>query len=110
LLATFAGLLVAFRAIFLIEAMDDTVRGPDDVTSQHGLPVHAVITRHEPKDGMPISAGEPHSPIVEAFRSLRTNIQFASVDKPLHTLLMVLFLTESRGAWISWLPTARLTR
>jgi non-specific protein-tyrosine kinase len=38
--------------------------------------------------GKPYVADQPRSPVAEAFRSLRTNIQFAGVDRPLHTLLI----------------------
>src|ERR671933_26 len=31
---------------------------------------------------------DPHSPAAEAYRSLRTNIQFSSLDKPLRTILV----------------------
>jgi non-specific protein-tyrosine kinase len=31
---------------------------------------------------------DPRSPAAEAYRTLRTNIQFSSLDKPLHTLLV----------------------
>lgn len=34
-----------------------------------------------------VTLREPSSPAAEAYRTLRTNIQFASLDKPLHTLL-----------------------
>ena len=35
-----------------------------------------------------ISLREPQSQVAEAYRTLRTNIQFSSLDKPLHTLLV----------------------
>lgn len=35
-----------------------------------------------------ITFTDPHSPIAEAFRTLRTNIQFAGVDKPIKTMLI----------------------
>lgn len=35
-----------------------------------------------------ITVANPRSPIAEAYRTLRTNIQFSSLDKPLHTLLV----------------------
>lgn len=35
-----------------------------------------------------VSYTDPHSPVAEAYRSLRTNIQFASLDKPAKTLLI----------------------
>jgi len=35
-----------------------------------------------------VTITDPRSPISEAFRALRTNLQFASVDRDLHTLLI----------------------
>lgn len=35
-----------------------------------------------------ITLTEPHSPAAEAYQSLRTNIEFAGLDRPLHTLLV----------------------
>lgn len=35
-----------------------------------------------------ITLREPASPAAEAYRTLRTNIQFSSLDRPLHTLLV----------------------
>src|SRR5688500_19513462 len=34
-----------------------------------------------------IAIREPRSPAAEAYRTLRTNIQFSSLDKPLRTIL-----------------------
>src|SRR3970282_2235624 len=34
-----------------------------------------------------ITFSNPRSPVAEAYRQLRTNIQFSSLDRPLHTLL-----------------------
>jgi non-specific protein-tyrosine kinase len=47
-----------------------------------------LIARHAPEEGSPVALAEPRSQVAEAFRSLRTNIQFASVDHPLRTLLV----------------------
>lgn len=35
-----------------------------------------------------IALRDPRSPAAEAYRTLRTNIQFSSLDKPIHTLLV----------------------
>jgi capsular exopolysaccharide synthesis family protein len=35
-----------------------------------------------------ITLADPRSPVSEAYRTLRTNIQFSSLDKPLHTILV----------------------
>jgi non-specific protein-tyrosine kinase len=82
------GVLLAAGAFLLIEALDDTLKGPDQVSDQLGLPVLGLIARHAPEEGSPVALAEPRSQVAEAFRSLRTNIQFASVDRPLHTLLI----------------------
>ena len=37
---------------------------------------------------MLVTVSQPRSPVSEAYRTLRTNLQFASLDKPLHTLLV----------------------
>ncbi|HEX7974700.1 MAG TPA: polysaccharide biosynthesis tyrosine autokinase [Anaerolineales bacterium] len=88
-LAAAVGLLLAMGLIFLIEALDDTLRDPDDVARYLGVPVLGLIAAHDTnKYSQPISSAQPRSPVSEAFRSLRTNIQFASVDRPIHTLLV----------------------
>ncbi|MCL4534076.1 MAG: CpsD/CapB family tyrosine-protein kinase [Bacteroidetes bacterium] len=35
-----------------------------------------------------ITIADPRSPVSEAYRTLRTNIQFSSLDRPLHTILV----------------------
>src|SRR4029450_1708874 len=35
-----------------------------------------------------IALRDPRAPASEAYRTLRTNIQFSSLDRPLHTLLV----------------------
>ncbi len=35
-----------------------------------------------------ITISDPRSPVAEAYRSLRTNLEFSSLDRPLHTLLI----------------------
>ena len=40
-----------------------------------------------PEHSTLIALRDPRSPAAEAYRTLRTNIQFSSLDKPLHTLL-----------------------
>jgi succinoglycan biosynthesis transport protein ExoP len=92
LLGAVAGLLLAMGIIFLIEYLDDRVRSPEQIDKVLKLPVVGLIARMAPgsvKDRADlIAVREPRSPIVEAFRSLRTNIQFAGVDQPIRTLLV----------------------
>jgi non-specific protein-tyrosine kinase len=81
------GLLLGVGVVFLIDVLDDTL-SPEDVSRQLNLPVLGVIARHQIENGSPVVKYQPRSPVSEAFRSLRTNIQFASVDIPLRTLLI----------------------
>jgi non-specific protein-tyrosine kinase len=92
LLGAVVGLLLATGIIFLIEYLDDRVRSPEQIDKVLKLPVVGLIARM-PSTNLKSRAGliavrEPRSPVVEAFRSLRTNIQFAGVDQPIRTLLV----------------------
>jgi non-specific protein-tyrosine kinase len=85
--ASLISLALAIGGIFLHETLDDSL-SPDMVSRQFGLPILGVIARHATDGASMVVKTQPRSPVSEAFRSLRTNIQFASVDKPVHTLLV----------------------
>ena len=82
------GLMVAAGIVFLIEALDDTIKSPEDITRQLGVPILGIIATHESETEGPVTANQPRTPVAEAFRALRTNIQYASVDRPLNTILV----------------------
>ena len=88
LLAAIVGLMLAVGVIFAIEFLDDTIRDPETITSMTGLPVLATISRHEQTNNEPITQSHPRSPVSESFRSLRTNVKYASVDKPIRRLII----------------------
>jgi non-specific protein-tyrosine kinase len=85
------GLALALAGAFLIEYLDDTVRTGEEVSRLTGLPLMASIARMD-GDGAQserlITVQDPLSPISEAYRVLRTGVRFASVDKPLRTLMV----------------------
>jgi len=90
-LATAVGLMLAAGIVFLIEYLDDTLKTPEDVERALGLPVLGFVAEMQYKKN---SAEEvyvtrqPRSPVSEAFRSLRTNLEFAAVQKPIRTMLV----------------------
>jgi len=88
LLAAIVGLMLAVGVIFAIEFLDDTIRDPETITSMTGLPVLATISRHNQTNYEPITQSHPRSPVSESFRSLRTNVKYASVDKPVRRLII----------------------
>ena len=77
-------------AAFLIEYLDDTVKTADDIERVSGLSTLGAIARLKDTGGSRqlIAWLQARSPESEAYRTLRTNIQFSSVDKPVKTLLV----------------------
>lgn len=92
-LAAAVGLLLALGLAFLLDHLDDTVKSPDDVSELAAVPTLGVISqmRFDKKSGNKhtlATVTAPRSPVAEAFRGLRTNLEFASVDEPLRSLLV----------------------
>jgi hypothetical protein len=84
------GFGVAAAAAYLLDYLDDTVKTPQDVEGVSGLPTLAGIARMKSENGSYelITSKHPRSPISEAYRVLRTGIQFSDVDK-LHKTLLI---------------------
>lgn len=87
-LAVLAGMLMAAGIVFAGDTLDDTIKRPDEIRRKFDLPILAMIGWHEVPKDKPIALAEPRSPTAEAFRSLRTNITYATVDKPLRRILV----------------------
>lgn len=90
LMAAAIGLSLAVGGALLIEFLDDTLKTADDVTHALNLPTLGAIAHiavSEDEENL-ITVRHPRSPTAEAFRALRTNIQFSSVDKPVRTLVV----------------------
>lgn len=93
------GLVLAVGTAFIIEYLDDTLRTPDEITHLLGLPILGYIgempnTSKNEGSKVPYVADQPRSSIAEAFRSLRTNLEFVSIDQPIRTLLITSSVRE----------------
>ncbi len=88
LLAALVGAMVAVGVAFLVEYLDDTIKTPEDVSRALGLGTLGAIGRLAKGEEELVVVAQPFSPVAEAFRVLRTNIRFSSVDRPLQTLLV----------------------
>ncbi len=97
LLGALSGLLIMASISFLTEYLDDTVKTPEDIERFFNLPIIGFIgeiqgASDKENNGAPqpevFTAEHPLSPIAEAFRTLRTNLDFAGVDKPLKSLVI----------------------
>ncbi len=82
--ASAIGFVLALGGAFLIEYLDDSVKSPEDVERITKLPTIGGIARIEGEDYSEklVTANTPMLPISEAFRVLRTNLQFSFVDEP----------------------------
>jgi non-specific protein-tyrosine kinase len=89
------GLLLTGGVAFLVEYLDDTIKTPDEVKDVLGLPVIGLVgdmedggIKNKGRESNIFVAQHPRSPISEAFRSLRTSLEFYSVDSPLEILII----------------------
>ncbi len=90
LLALPVGLVFGIGLVFLFEYLDDSIKSKDDLQrAAGGLPVLGLIPAVPWRDRAQahvVSLENPNSPPSEAYRSLRTSIQFLGLDNPLHCL------------------------
>jgi capsular exopolysaccharide synthesis family protein len=90
-LAIAAGLILGIGIAFLVEYLDDTIKGRNDLESITGLPLLASV----PSVGSRRSTTapvfmdiDPSGAAAEAVRSLRTAIQFMSVGERIDTIVV----------------------
>jgi polysaccharide biosynthesis transport protein len=102
------GLLLGFGfgvgIIFLKEALTTKIRTPEDIKKENIVNLTTIASMYgEVKQiskrgwytvrgrvisGFIITVTNPLSPVSEAFRALRTNIQYSQIDKPVQTLVV----------------------
>jgi succinoglycan biosynthesis transport protein ExoP len=91
LLGVVVGLLLAIGLVLLIEALDDRLRSAEEIESRSGVPSLGSVpyTRDLSKSsGAAAVVHQTTSAVAEAYRTLRTNLRFLSVECPLRTLLV----------------------
>jgi len=89
-LGAFVGLVFSVGSAFLTEYLDRSFETSDDVGQILPLPMLGTIPRFQ-ADGHGstlVASTALLSPASEAYRTMRTNIRFASVDEPVKTLLV----------------------
>jgi non-specific protein-tyrosine kinase len=88
-LGTILGLVVAFA----LASLDDTFKDADDVEGVLHLPVLGILGRL-PEASQKLGIYRlvmllyPRSGAAEAFRTMRTNVEFADIDSGVHSLLV----------------------
>ncbi|MFU8772615.1 MAG: polysaccharide biosynthesis tyrosine autokinase, partial [Anaerolineales bacterium] len=89
LLSSAIALMIAAGGAYVLNYMDDTLKGKDEITKLLNLPVlgHFFELPDDTSNGVYV-VEQPRSPFTEAFRSLRINLDYMNVDKPLKSILI----------------------
>ncbi len=75
------GLLLGVGVVVLRDLLDNTIKGPKDLEALN-VPLLGAVPYDKRTAKAPIAfRGDPHSIRSEAFRQLRTNLQFVNVDE-----------------------------
>jgi capsular exopolysaccharide synthesis family protein len=87
-LAAVVGLMLGVMLAFLLDHLDDTIKSTEDVDRFVGLPTLGAIPAMRKPTGPILVGAEDNSMLAESFRLLRSNIRFASPDKPLRSVMV----------------------
>ena len=91
------GLLVGFGAALLRSGLDTSLKRREQLEEVLEAPVVGVIGRDSKIASSPLVVyGDPQAPLAEAFRQLRTNVQFMDVDSE-HKVILVTSASPSEG-------------
>ncbi len=74
------GLLIPILLIVVIEFFNNKIEDKSDIESRTNIPIYGTVGRNKTKTNLP-AAKHPKAPITEAFRALRTNLQFVLKGK-----------------------------
>jgi succinoglycan biosynthesis transport protein ExoP len=87
IIGSFLGLVFGFSLGFLVDYLDDTIKNPDEA-KELGITLLGTVPKFRRKESHIISQRDPKDPISEAYRTIRNSLKFASLDKPIKSLLI----------------------
>ncbi len=99
------GLMLGIALAFLLEYLDDTIKLPEDLERKLGLSILGVIPKldgRSPEDAL----ADPRSAFSEAYRSVRTSLQF-STDHGVPKCLLITSPSASEGKSTTAVALAR---
>lgn len=98
-IAAVLGTLLGLALAFLAENLDDRMKNPEEVEERIGAPVLGYIphVKEWADSHQSTVASESHtaSGAAEAYRTLRTNLRFVSLGRPLQTVLVTGAVAEA---------------
>lgn len=97
-MAAGVGAVLAITAAFVLELLDNSIRTSEKLSKITGLPVLAGIAEIKEDESKLITLAKPLSPTAEAYRLVRTAVQFAGAsDDNEVTNLLILSATPGEG-------------
>lgn len=103
-----AAIIAIFGVIaiaFIVFYFDDTVKYSEDLEKKIGMPIAGKIIKSDIRVKGPeselITLRYPKSLVSESIKSLRTNLQFANVDKSIKTVLVTSSLASEGKSFVS---------
>lgn len=88
ILGAVLGLMAAVGIILAREFLDDTINDPERMSEQIGIPIIGRIMNFDADNERLITIEKPRSPQAENFRSVRLNLDYASPDQELRSILI----------------------
>ena len=92
------GLALGLGVAFVLDYTDNSVKTPKDIDKSGNMTILGTVPMLKTKTGKKdrvmgivshlVTEQPTRSALAEAFRAIRTNLQFASPDNPIHTLLV----------------------
>lgn len=106
LLALFVSIFGTIGVVFVVYYFDDTVKLTDDLEEEIGMPVVAKVFKSDigSKNNRKIellAQKYPKSVVSESIKTLRTNLQFSSVDEDIKTILITSSIPGEGKSFIS---------
>ncbi len=107
LIALFVSLFGSAAVIFVIYYFDDSIKLTDNLEEEIGMPVVAKVFKSDIKSNNKNSKLElilnkyPKALVSESIKSLRTNLQFSSVDSELQTILVTSSIPGEGKSFVS---------
>ena len=106
LIALFVSIFGTIGVVFVVYYFDDTVKLTDDLEEEIGMPVVAKVFKSDigSKNNRKIellAQKYPKSVVSESIKTLRTNLQFSSVDEDIKTILITSSIPGEGKSFIS---------
>ena len=106
LIALFIGIFGTICVVFVVYYFDDTVKLTDNLEEEIGMPVVAKVFKSDvgSKNNRKVellAQKYPKSVVSESIKTLRTNLQFSSVDEDIKTIIITSSIPGEGKSFIS---------